>query len=290
MRYTLKIARFMLEELLYNGHIQSLGAASIVYISFIFLNLIPQINILFLTYLVFQTIYIFDRYRDIKKDYLTNRVRTSHLKIYINKIPILLAIYLFFIFLIFIPIFYINLQLIFYYLFILIAGLLYPIYFKKLTRKIFAFKNFYVASVFSILPLAVIIFYKNIYTINYNLFMLIMFIFFETIIMQIILDIKDFKNDRLNKLLTVPAIFKIRNTIKILYTITIFVPLLVIFWFFLVSNDNTILILLLTSLITAIFNFYILHNIILNKKNFYILASSKHILWIVIVIVARIIL
>lgn len=69
-----KIFKFLVTEIIYNGHLQALGAVAIVYISSILaFDRKPDISLLILVYLVFQFIYYFDRFHDIKSDELTNK-------------------------------------------------------------------------------------------------------------------------------------------------------------------------------------------------------------------------
>src|SRR6266403_5510583 len=88
-----KILKFLTTEIIYNGHLQALGAVGIVYISSIIaFGIKPGIDLLILVYCVFQFIYYFDRYRDIAKDEVTNKTRSVHLKAYINKVPLIMAL------------------------------------------------------------------------------------------------------------------------------------------------------------------------------------------------------
>lgn len=201
---TKKVLNFLTRELVYNGHLQSFGAVSIVYLSSFFLNIGIYSPLVFLhVYFMFQFIYTNDRYVDIELDLEDNYDRWRHLKSYLDKIPFLMILYLILAFICFYK--SINLSLLTLSLTILILGYLYPYYFKDITKKIPTFKNWYVSLVHGCL-----IFYPSLVTnkrffISHKELLIFLFIFVQIMIGQVLLDVKDIKTDKSSKLKTIPV-------------------------------------------------------------------------------------
>ena len=178
--------------------------------------------------------------------------------------------------------FFSNMTALLFSIFILILGFLYPIYFKQLTIHIFLFKNLYVSLVFGILVVYFFIYNGLPIQISLMLIILIIMVFFETLINQILLDTKDTVSDSKANLLTLPAIFGNDKSIKILYisNALLFTSMLFFYKFF--------------SLVTAffaiiLFNF-ILNNLSINlvsntNKRGYIISILKFSLWTPIIVV-----
>lgn len=212
-----KILKFLATEILYNGHLQALGAVGIVYVSLLIaFGMKPGFDLLIIIYCVFQFIYYFDRYRDLKKDQATNKVRSAHIGLYKQKVPIIM-------FLLFVVVFlgnyfFGNLISLVSLLAVMFLGVLYPVYFKGLTKKIFMFKNFYVASVHAILVFFPMVYYSLVTLKTSVLIVLFFFVLIEALLSQIALDTKDIESDKREKLLTFPVVLgrqKAINLIKV---------------------------------------------------------------------------
>mgnify|MGYP001562821980 CR=1 FL=1 len=67
-----KILKTIWKEFVYGGHLLSLGAASIVFTSAILLEIKITWDCLLVVYLGAQIIYLYNRYKEFKKDSLTN--------------------------------------------------------------------------------------------------------------------------------------------------------------------------------------------------------------------------
>jgi 4-hydroxybenzoate polyprenyltransferase len=87
---------------------------------------------------------------------------------------------------------------------ILILGLLYGSHFKKLTKKIPAFKNVFVSIVWAFMAIFAFIYYSV--PVTYGAIMLALFVFIRMMNIQILFDVRDMEGDRRDGLLTVPAI------------------------------------------------------------------------------------
>lgn len=281
-----KVFKIIWNEFIYGGHLQCLGFVGIAYISGFLLNIKTNWEILLSVYLIFYPIYINDRFRGIQLDELTNPDRTKHFKSYISLMPKLI---MFSILLLAIMLFYIgNLKFSIFALTLLSLGLLYPFYFKNLTKKIFAFKNFYVAAFFTAIVLAPIIYHSfplNV-VLAISLGILMLFVFLKTILMQILLDCKDAETDKSLGLLTVPGIIGAEKTLIFLKISSASITILILFLavFIIKAFPPQTLILLLT----VPFNFYSYE--LAKSKNYfgYILGSGEFLLWFILIFLTKI--
>lgn len=270
-----KIIKFLFIEIFYNGHFQIFGSLAIL----IFVSQISNFKItwdlLVIIYLAFYFIYLHDRYKGLSIDILTNPTRVQHLKGFYNYIPFILGINL--LTLIVMLSQFANFYSLVFILLIVILGFLYPLYFKKLTKKLPLFKNFYVALVFSILVFLPFIYYSIPF--NQKLWLLTVFvaifIFLRGLMMQFFLDLKDIEGDRKENLLTLAVLKGRENVFKILKKIIIITPLFLPILFFIFPTIFPKSVSFLLFLIPI--NFYYLH-LVKNHRFFgFILASGEFI-------------
>jgi len=268
-----KILKFIWQEFIYGGHLQCLGVVSIAYTSSFLLNIKTGWEFLSLIYLIFYPIYINDRFKGIITDELTNPERSKHFRRYSRLIP---KIFLFSVLLLLAGLIcFANFKFIIFALLTVFFGILYPFYFKNITRKIPFFKNFYVAAFFTIIALSPIIYYS--YSLNFSSFisllMLMTFVFCQTLWMQILLDCKDTENDRLSGLLTFPVLFTKEKSFIFLNLFSIFTTTLVLIPAIFLLKTFPFLFLFLFLIVP--FNFYCVYLSKLQKYSGYILASGE---------------
>jgi len=209
-----KVFSYLISEILYNGHLQSLGAVSLVIFSAVLFDLPINIISLIILYLAFYIIYLYNRHKELNFDEEGNRERTRHLRRMDHFIPRII----FFLTLIILALLYFsaNIASSIFVLLVIIFGFLYTDYFKKLTRYIFIFKNIYVSLVFALL-----VFYPYLFEvgsfpeITWLYSALFIFIFFRSLLMQIFLDLKDIVSDKAQRLRTVGALFGYRTSLKV---------------------------------------------------------------------------
>ena len=213
-----ELLRSVWNEFIYGGHLLSLGAAGIVWSVVIILEESANWQILVIAYLISQIIYNYDHSKKGKKDLRTNPERTKHLQ---KTEKWFLFIFLFYLLLCFsLLVMFANLSTFLFALFLMITGVFYTDFFKKITGKMFGFKNFYVALLWaagSLLPL----FY---YSYNFNwLFVLFFFyIFLRSYLNAVFFDIKDMEDDKTERLKTLPIIFGKEATLRCLYLVNLF--------------------------------------------------------------------
>lgn len=279
-----KILKLIWNELIYGGHLQPLGAASIVFVSGILLKIQITWDVLFVTYILFYPLFLYNRFKEIKMDCLTNSQRTQHIKKYIKFIPIILYLVIFI--LVISLIYFSNFRALIFGLLVLFFGFLYTIIFKKFTNKIPLFKDLYVASVFALLPFFLLVYYSY-FLVSINVLLLSLLIFLESFLMPVFLDIKDIESDKREKLRTLPVMLGKEKTIvflsifNLIGTITIMV-----FIFYLSTLPKSILILLFT----VPFDFYCYILVKRQRRFGYILQGGKFILWPFLIFLGKIIL
>lgn len=272
-----QVLGFAWKEFVYGSHIFAFGAVSVVLMSAISLNIPVTWDFLLIVYLIFYSIYLYDHFSGAKKnDYLTNLERVQYLKDK-RRIPLVVSVSI--LISILILFYFSNFSSLFFGLIILFFGLLYNCCFKKITKKIIAFKNFFVSFVWTFLVVFLMWHYSCPLTLG--LFLLASFIFLKLLIIQIFFDIRDIRSDREEKLLTLPIIFGKDRVLKILKLASI-LPIMIIFFCFYFNILPNFLFLLF---LIIPFSFYYLgkHQCLGSKRCPYFLAASEPILWLFLV-------
>lgn len=283
-----KILKSIWNEFIYGGHLQSLGAASIVFVSALLLKIRISWDILLITYLIFYPLYLYNRFKEIDIDYLTNPQRTQHFRKYIRFIPIIFYLVIFV--LIVTLVYFSNLWALIFGLFLVIFGLLYTAIFKKATKKIIFFKNVYVSMFFTLLPFFLLVYYFHplSYSLIISALVLSLFIFFKGLLIQVFLDIKDIESDKKEGLRTFPVIMGKEKSLIILsifnFLITIIVPITLSLYLNIFSK------LILMLILTLPFDFYCY--ILAKKQKYfgYTLQSGEFVLWSFLILIGKIIL
>lgn len=261
------------KEFIYGGHIQSMGAASIIYVTSVLFVEEISFEILLLAYLLFLPIYIYNRYKEFRIDRITNPERTAHYALYVPYTNYILALLL--VLLLVLLYYQDNFPLTIYSSLVLILGFMYTLKFKRLTQHIIAFKNIYVALVFGSLVYMYAL-YSNM-TISIEVVILMIFIILNAFIMQLVLDIKDIKGDSSIKLRTIPSIIGKEKTIVVVKTLVLLICLGFPFIFSIVLNMLHIIFITLVGAIPLL-----IYSLDLVKKNNYygyVLYSMEFIVW-----------
>jgi len=280
----MRVLKVIWKEFIYGGHFQSLGAASIVFVSGIILNFRVTWHGLVITYLIFYSLYLYNRYKEVNKDLLTNPERTLHFKSYLKWVPIIFYLV---IFVVVSALVYLgNIKSLIFGLLLLIFGLLYTIIFKNFTKKIAFFKNFYVAFFFAVLVFFAIIYHSQTLTFAALLFFLL--VYFKALMMQIFLDVKDIETDKKNILITLPVVFGKKKILNILKKISLITTIIIPILFSVVWPIFPKSVLFL--LFTIPFNFYCFKKAKRGKYSGYILESGEFLFWLILILVGEILL
>jgi len=278
-----KILTFIWREFIYGGHLQSLGAVSIVFISAFLCGLKVTWDCLFATYLLFYPLYLYNRFKEIHRDYLTNPQRTLHFKKYLKWMPKILWIAIFS--LIVILLYFSNIYAFVFGLLLLIFGLLYTVVFKDLTRKFFLFKNFYVSLFFAaLIPFFFLYYSYNFFDFKFTLLFFGLFVFIKSFLMQVFFDVKDIESDKRENLLTLPVILGRENAFKFLYlfNLLVVIPFIIIGVIFKIAPY-----IFLVFLFSIPFNFLCYRLAREQKYSGYILESGEFILWLLLIFLTR---
>ncbi|MGD8744632.1 MAG: UbiA family prenyltransferase [Candidatus Woesebacteria bacterium] len=270
-----KVSGFAFREFIFGGHLQSLGSAGLVFISAnLIFNTEASFGLLLVTYCIFQFIYTHDRYKHFVYDVETNSERSRHFEKYLNKMPLLLLMYASVILLG--NLYFSNkLSLILSFV-VVVFGVAYTLYFKQLTRKVFLLKNIYVSLVFSVILFFPLIFYGLQMSNHSQFLLLIIFVFFESMITQMALDIKDFKKDRKEGLLTLPVVVGKDTSISLLRILSIFFGLSIFLIGYMIGFNFVFLSL---TAINILVNQLFLKMIFDGNWRGYVLGAAKFSIW-----------
>jgi len=189
------------KEFIFGGHLFALGATCVVAMCSLLFGLPIGLDLLLVTYLIFYPIYLYDYTQGATDDVLTNSARANYLSgnkkayfVIAGSVAVLTMLFIHFS----------NSITMLLGFAVLVLGLLYSSYFKKLTKKIIAFKNFFVSAVWALL----VLFFFFYYSVPITAAALIMagFVFTRMVAIQILFDVRDVDGDRKNGLLTIPVV------------------------------------------------------------------------------------
>ena len=213
-----KTLKIIWDEFVYGGHLLSLGAVSIVLTSAILLNIKITWDFLLIVYLGTQSIYLYNRYKEYKKDFLTNPERTKHIKKYIKYMP--LIVFLFSSIAITIIVYFNKMSVLIFGLSMLFLGLLYSLFLKGFTKKIVGFKSFFISLMWALLVVFLSVYYSS--PLNLALLLIFIFVYLKLFIHTCFFDIKDIETDKKEGLLTLAVILRKEKLIYLLNFINIF--------------------------------------------------------------------
>lgn len=283
---TERVFKFACREFIYGGHLLALGASGIAFTSAVLLNVKVTWDILLVSYLIVYAVYSYNRFKEFKKDFLTNLFRSQHIEKYIRYVPVAIAIYL--LITVLLLLLFGNVKSIFLVFLMILLGFLYTDYYKKYTQKIIGLKSFYVSFIWSLLVFFTAFYYKI--PINLSVFFIFIFILLRFILSTVFFDIKDIESDKKEKFKTIPVIFGKEKTLFILHVVNIisFVPIVVGVY----QNKFP-----LVSLMLLIFYFYSMYylfaakNININiQKLSYVVVDGEYILWLMVLFIGNFIL
>ena len=281
--YNNDIVKFMgllWKEIIFGGHLFATGSVSVIMACATVFMVPVSMDILFVSYLLFYAIYLYDYSAGASSDKLTNEERARYLQCK-NRSKCIVVVVSAILFLVLLT--FANTITILIGLSILVLGLLYGSHFKKLTKKIPAFKNVFVSLVWSFMALFLFVYYSL--PITYGGLMLALFIFVRMMNIQILFDVRDVEGDIANGLLTIPALFGERKYPFILRMIN-FVSIL----FVLVCVIQGLLP-FFTLAIMPMFYYAVTYidKVVESRKNYssYVFAACEPIMWAVLIFVGR---
>ena len=237
-----KILNSIWNEFVYGGHLISLGAASIVFTSAILLDIKITWDCLLVVYLGTESVYLYNRFKEYKVDFLTNPERTEHIKKYVKYYPFIIFLMTFSA--IVIVVYFNKISALIFGLLLFFGGLLYSKFLKKITKKIVAFKSFFVSLLWTLLVIFLSLYYSHVP--NLPLFLILIFVYIEVFVNTSFYDIKDIGSDKKEGLLTLPIVLGQKKMLYGLNVITILAALPILFGFYSNLFPQSSLMLLLT--------------------------------------------
>ena len=213
----MKYLKIAWNEFVYGGHLLSLGLVSVVYTISLILSIKVTLDFLLIVYLGTESVFLYNRYKELKIDFLSNPERTEHVKRHIKEIRFI--VFLFPLILFIILIYNKNFPGLIFAAFLILLGFFYSKFLKKITQKIIGFKDFFVALIGGLLVFFLMIYYAE--PINPAFFLFFIFVFLKCFVNTTFFDIKDIEIDKKMGLKTLAVVFGQDKLIRILGVITI---------------------------------------------------------------------
>ena len=264
----------------------SLTGVGIIFTAAAMLSIKITWDFLLVVYLGTESVYLYNRFKEYKVDFLTNPERTAHIKKYVKYIPFIIFSMSFSA--IAIVIFFNKISALILGLLLLILGLFYSVFLKNITQKIIGFKGFFVSLCFTSLVLCLIVYYAS--PLTYSFFVVVIFVFLREIINPNFCDIKDVESDKKERLLTLAVVMGKEKLIYLLGLINIFsaVPLLLGIYLDLIPKFAIML------LLTIPYSFYYLKKSKEEKINYNllynILPDGEYFLWLIFISLGKLLI
>lgn len=278
-----QILKFVWKEFIYGAHLPAFVALSISFSSAILLDITITWDFLLIVYLIFYSIYLYNRFKELKGDFLTNSDRVRYLSGHVEYIPFIIFCSILIIILILAH--FANFWGFILGFLVLTSGLLYTNYFKKITKRLIGFKSFYVSFVCALLVIFLAFYY--LFPLGLPVIFVFTFIFLRLLVNTIFFDIKDIESDKKNKLKTIPVFFGRKKTLLFLYVINIisFTPII------LGVYKNFLPLFSLSLVVFYFYSLYYLRKIKSKKINIqnlsYVIADGEYLLWLFILLLAK---
>lgn len=216
-------------EFIYGGHLVSLVAPSLVYVTMMLFSMTISWEFLLISYLGTYCVYTYDRYRGVNVDDHTNSERSEHIRKNLKqRYAFLIGCATLFFVMLFL---YGNILSMFFGGFLFVSGVLYTDVFKKYTEKIVGFKNIYTSLSLSLLIIFTALYCS--YTISLTFIVFLVFVFLHFIVDTSFCDIKDIESDKKENLKTLPIYFgkqkflTFLNVLNLLSFIILFIAILI---------------------------------------------------------------
>lgn len=211
------------KEFLYAGHILSLGAAAVAYMSCLLFNLPVSLSAIISIYFFVQPIYWIDRQAGLMHDTEDNKERSLYLQQLSHWfIPFMCVVYISSFAIITLGTGkYISFGL---GIFLFVAGAMYHSWFKQVTKYIPAFKDYFVGIFFVFFAIYIYVYTKT-PIMNISPFIFFLYIFLRTILIQVFFDLKDIESDKKQGLKTYPVLLgkkKVLHSLMIINALSFF--------------------------------------------------------------------
>jgi len=274
-----KIFAFAKNEFIYGGHLFAFAASGVILSTGIIGKFEVDPVFLILIYFIYYLIYLYDHSSGADADAMTNPIRAEYLKGKIEKEKYVFAIS----FLVIAAIlFYKNSTFITVASILTLAlGMLYGKFFKNITVRLVAFKNFFVAAFWGIIVLYAALCHGA--TLGYSIFSFSIFVFVKMLAIQAFFDIRDTEGDRLKKLLTFSVVYGPEKTIKIIRFLAILSCAIILGAVYAGYWKTSFVLLILSSVYSMVYigKYY-------NKNSYcYLWAAGELLVWTFLILLAN---
>jgi len=279
-----RILNLIWNEFVYGGHLLSLGAVSIVYTAAVLLGIRITWDFMVIVYLGSYAPYIYNRYRELNKDFFTNVERTRHLEKYVKNIPAMIALSVIIMMGIFL--YFNKIPALLFALLLFLISFSYSILFKGLSKKIIGFKNFYISLGWALLVVLLAIYYT--FPMSWSILLISLFVYLRLYVNTNFFDIKDIESDKKEQLLTLPIVLgqeKLKMILNLINVLTSTPIIIGVFSRFLPFYS-------LTILFTIPYAFYYLNKTKMGNNRFlyYVIVDGEYILWPIFILSSKILL
>jgi len=280
-----KYKKIIWDNLVYGGHILSLGSVGIIIATALLLNIKITWDILVLVYTGMHAAYLYNRYKDFEKDAPTNNNRTKYFKKFVNQIPLIIILLIAIDVLILLM--FGNFKISMITLGLLIMSFLYSKFFKKMTRVFAGFKSFFVSIMWAALVPFLIVYYSSPF--GLSAIFLFIFTFIRFMISISFFDIKDINSDKKEGLKTLASLLGEKKLLILLNCVSLLAAPLIIFGIYL----RALPLISLSLLFTIPYTFYF--NKKLSDKNFNkdllynVIVDGEFILWPIFIAIIKLI-
>lgn len=273
-----KILKAIWDEFIYGGHLLAIGPVIIVLVSSRLLNVTTSVVLLFAIYLITYSVYSFDRHIDAENE--SSELRKSKY----GSARLLRVLLIFFAIFVALVLLRENTYRLLLGVFLIVLGLCYGLFFKRISSFVPGFKSFFVSLIFSS-----VIFFIAIQIEIVSAELILLFVFFAArwFINTSFCDIKDRSHDKQADIKTFATIFSVTAFKKFILILNIIsaIPLLI----GVIRYSLPVVSLLLLLPTPYYFYLFFLHD--RNRVNLQTLcnvwADSEPFLWLLVVIFSR---
>jgi 4-hydroxybenzoate polyprenyltransferase len=207
------------KELVYGGHLLSLGTASIAATAALILGRMPTLDLLVMAYLFSNGAYTLNRASEVEQDNVSHPARTDYLRSRAKLLPFIAGLY----FLVGYSLaFFRNLYFFGALLLPLVLSLLYSFGSKRFTKVVgsgrlkekLLIKNLAISFGWSLIPLLVGLYYLQL---GLPLLLLSPFIFLRLMVNTIFFDVRDVQADAMYGTGTIPAVYGISTAGNVMW-------------------------------------------------------------------------
>ena len=207
----------IIKGFIFGGHLLSLGAVGLTFGAAFILGIKTDVLFFVVVYLWTEAVYLYNRFKEINKDVVTDPQRTHYLKKNIKSLPYI--IFFFFLLGVAILIYLNKIPALLFGLLLFLLSVLYSLFLKKFTRKVVAFKSFFVSLIWALMLVFLVLYYS--FPFSWALLLLLIFVYLKLFIHEEFLNLTDVEGDNKERLQTLAIVLGEEKLLKLLNIINI---------------------------------------------------------------------